>query len=68
MAAYPVPLEGASSWQGPAPDPLDHPEYYEGVVPRRIVAHLVDLCLILLLIGFVGLIFVLLGVISLGLL
>ena len=68
MAAYPVPLEDAPFWQGPAPDPLDHPEYYEGVVLRRIFAHLVDLGFILLLIGFAGLFFILLGVISLGLL
>lgn len=68
MAAYPVPLDDAPSWQGPAPDPLDHPEYYIGVVPRRVFAHLVDFCFILMLIGFVGLFFVLLGAISFGLL
>ena len=68
MAAYPVPLDDGSSWQGPAPDPLDHPEYYEGVVSRRIFAHLIDLGLILILVGIFGLFFILLGVISLGLL
>lgn len=58
----------APHWQGPAPDPLDHPEYYEGIILRRIFAHLLDLLLILLLLAVIGVFFLALGVLTLGLL
>ncbi|WP_161958870.1 RDD family protein [Ferruginivarius sediminum] len=39
----------ASAWQNAPPDPLDAPELYEGLLWRRVAAHLVDACLIVLL-------------------
>lgn len=56
------------AWHGPAPDPLDHPELYEGIVLRRIFAHLLDLIVILILIGAVGLLLIVLGLLTFGLL
>jgi uncharacterized RDD family membrane protein YckC len=67
VAAYPVRIDDSAS-QGPPPDPLDHPEFYEGIVTRRIAAHLLDALLILLLIGGLGLVLVVLGVLTFGLL
>ncbi len=39
------------SWTGP-PDPLEHPELFEGVVIRRILAYLIDAAILLGVIGF----------------
>jgi len=64
-----LPAAGAASfeWRDAAPDPLDYPEYYDGVVPRRVLGHLVDLFLICTLIFAFGVFVVTLGVLSLGL-
>ncbi|HLI11815.1 MAG TPA: RDD family protein [Alphaproteobacteria bacterium] len=68
MAFHPGPHESPEVWQSAAPDPLDHPEYYEGVVLRRIAAHLLDFFLIILLVLIFNIFFFALHVISLGLL
>ncbi|MBT6118989.1 MAG: RDD family protein [Rhodospirillaceae bacterium] len=36
---------GPFTWGGAAPDPLDHPELYEGVLLRRTLAYLIDFVL-----------------------
>jgi len=64
---YPAPDPAPFAWRQAAPDPLDYPEYYEGVVLRRIFAHILDLFLICMLVAALGLFFVTLGVLSLGL-
>jgi len=58
----------AFEWRDAAPDPLEHPEYYEGVILRRVLGHLVDVFLVCLLIFALGIFFVVLGLLSLGLL
>lgn len=50
------------------PDPDAFPEVYEGVLWRRVLAYLVDLIVIGLVMGGVAIVFVLLTVLSLGLL
>lgn len=67
MCALPIVEAKPADWQGPAPDPLDHPEYYEGIIFRRIVGHLIDLIFIVLLIGGLAAGFLVLGLISFGL-
>src|SRR5208282_5316249 len=57
-----------SGWAGPAPDPLDHPEFYEGVMLRRVFGHLIDLFLIILLIIAIWIISLFLHVVTFGLL
>jgi uncharacterized RDD family membrane protein YckC len=47
----PVGLKALKGWQGEATDPIAFPQYYAGVVARRVLAYLVDLVLIALLLG-----------------
>lgn len=68
MSQLPITRAEASEWQGAAPDPLDHPEYYEGIILRRIFAHILDLLIIVLLLGIIGVFFIALGFLTLGLL
>lgn len=68
MAELPQRTTTDFEWQGAAPDPLDQPEYYEGIVLRRILAHLLDLFMIVVLVLALGFFFLLLGVMSFGLL
>ncbi|MFI4987924.1 MAG: RDD family protein [Alphaproteobacteria bacterium] len=68
MPQLPVPEPRHPRWQDAAPDPLDHPEYYAGVILRRILAHLLDLFLIIVLILALGVFFFMLGVLSFGVL
>ncbi|HYB09959.1 MAG TPA: RDD family protein [Alphaproteobacteria bacterium] len=68
MSQLPISNANPSSWAGPAPDPLDHPELYEGIVFRRIFGHLIDLVLIILLIIVFWMIVMFLHVVSFGLL
>ncbi|HUC61039.1 MAG TPA: RDD family protein [Alphaproteobacteria bacterium] len=56
------------AWQGEAPDPLGYPDYYRGIVLRRICAHLLDLFLIVVLVGFLFFLLVTLNVLTFGLL
>ena len=56
------------AWQGIAPDPLGFPDYYRGIVLRRICAHVLDLFLIVILIGFFFFLLVALNVVTFGLL
>jgi len=56
----------AFAWRDAAPDPLDQPEYYEGVMLRRVLAHLFDLFLISLLVVALGTLCLALGLLSLG--
>jgi len=50
-----------SAWQGAPPDPLDDPEFYDGVIWRRSIAYLLDVVLI----GIAGLcLWILLGLLS----
>jgi uncharacterized RDD family membrane protein YckC len=64
----PISLEALEHWQGEAPDPVAHPEYYEGVVARRVLAYLVDLVLIALVFAVLWLLVGALTVMSFGLL
>jgi uncharacterized RDD family membrane protein YckC len=50
------------------PDPATVPEAYEGVLRRRTLAYFVDLCCIGVIAAFAGIVFVVLSVLSLGLL
>jgi uncharacterized RDD family membrane protein YckC len=61
-------VSGAYRWQGVAPDPLAFPDYYRGIVLRRVFAHLLDLFLILGLIAFFFFALVALNVLTFGLL
>ncbi len=57
-----------AAWQGDPPDPLDSPDYYSGIVVKRIAAFLIDAFLIaLLMLGWSALT-VVLAIGSLGLL
>ena len=67
MSRLPSAAMTSFEWRDAAPDPLDHPEYYDGVILRRVLGHIVDLLLICLLILALGVFFVVLGVLSLGL-
>jgi uncharacterized RDD family membrane protein YckC len=44
-------LPNSSAWQGELPDPLIHPELFDGLLWRRPVAYLFDLAVIGLLLG-----------------
>lgn len=68
MTILPPPDPAAFAWRDAAPDPLDQPEYYEGVMLRRVLAHLLDVFLICLLIVAIGTLCLTLGVLSFGLL
>jgi uncharacterized RDD family membrane protein YckC len=50
------------------PDPAALPEAYEGVLPRRVLAYFVDLCVIAVLAVLFWIVFAVLWVLSLGLL
>lgn len=50
------------------PDPLSHPEYYDGVPLKRVFAYLIDVVLIAILVGVVAVGFIVLGILSFGLL
>jgi len=68
MSHLPIGQAKPKEWRDAAPDPLDHPEFYDGVVLRRIAGHLIDLFFIIVLIGAFGVTFVFLGIISFGIL
>ncbi len=68
MPQLPVPDPNFRRWQEVPPDPLDYPEFYEGIVLRRVLAHLLDLFLITLLLMALAVFFFVLGILSLGLL
>jgi uncharacterized RDD family membrane protein YckC len=68
MSQLPMSQAKPSGWSGAAPDPLGHPEFYKGVVLRRIFGHLIDLVLIVMLIFVFGMIFIFLHVVTFGLL
>jgi uncharacterized RDD family membrane protein YckC len=54
------------SWADP-PNPLNHPELFEGVVLRRILAYLIDVAILLGMTGFMWLLVVLtLGLLAVG--
>jgi uncharacterized RDD family membrane protein YckC len=50
------------------PDPATAPQAYEGVLWRRMLAYFVDLCLIGVIAALAGVVFVVLSILSLGLL
>ena len=62
------PLPALRTWTGTPPDPLAHPELYDGLLWRRSLAYLFDCCVIglLLVAGWSSL--VVLGLLSFGLL
>jgi uncharacterized RDD family membrane protein YckC len=68
VASSSIPFASPQAWHGEAPDPLNHPEYYEGVILRRIFAHYLDLCLICFLAGGIWLLLIFAGIVSFGLL
>ena len=61
----PVP---ATPWQGEPPDPLTHPDLYRGGMMRRVFAYLVDIIAIALIAFLTGGIFIIAGIVTLGLL
>ncbi len=58
---------GAYRWTGEAPDPLDHPDYYQNVAIRRVAAYLVDLLAIGMILMALTMAFAIAGVFSFGL-
>ena len=56
------------AWTGEPPEPFASPEYYRGVLVRRVFAYCVDLLCIGLLIALAWMVFVMLAIASLGLL
>jgi uncharacterized RDD family membrane protein YckC len=56
------------SWSGEPPEPFASPEYYQGVLIRRVFAYWVDLVCIGLLIALAWVVFWMLAIASLGLL
>jgi uncharacterized RDD family membrane protein YckC len=52
----------------PVPDPLANPEYYDGVLFKRVIGYWIDVVLILLLMGALFIPASFLGVLSLGVL
>ncbi len=55
-------------WDGTAPDPLAHPEYYDGVVWRRVLAYAIDVVVLAAILVVAKMTFWAAGVVSLGLL
>jgi uncharacterized RDD family membrane protein YckC len=51
-----------------APEPLTHPDLFEGVLPRRVFAYLIDACCIGAIMVVLWVFFLLLTILSLGLL
>jgi hypothetical protein len=48
-------------------DPIVHPELFEGVLPRRLIAFAIDVLIIAVLVIFAGMFILLFGLITLGL-
>lgn len=61
-------LAALEGWQDEAPDPIAYPQYFAGVVARRVLAYLVDVVLIALLLAVLWVLVGVLTVMSLGLL
>jgi len=59
---------GDLAWAGEPPEPFASPEYYRGVLARRVLAYWVDLLCIGLLIALAWIVFWMLAIASLGLL
>jgi uncharacterized RDD family membrane protein YckC len=59
---------GSQPWDGEAPDPLAHPEYYENIVVRRAVAYLVDVLVVTGLLIAIKAAMAIVGVMTFGLL
>lgn len=53
---------------GAIPDPLAHPECYHGVALKRVLAYFVDVVIIAAILGVAALVFVVAGILTLGLL
>jgi uncharacterized RDD family membrane protein YckC len=66
--SLPTKPRGPFIWSGAAPDPLDHPELYEGVVLRRLLAYLVDFVLSGILLAAVLILGKIAGLVTFGLL
>jgi len=56
------------AWTGDPPGPYAAPEYYQGVLARRVFAYWIDVLCIALLVGFAWLVLWVLAIASLGLL
>jgi uncharacterized RDD family membrane protein YckC len=56
------------AWTGEPPQPFASPEYYRGVLVRRVFAYWVDLLCIALLVAFAWIVLWVLAIVSLGLL
>ncbi len=56
------------AWAGEPPEPFASPEYYQGVLARRVFAYLIDVVCIGLLIALAWVVFWMLAIASLGLL
>ncbi len=59
---------GPRGWRGEAPDPLDHPEFYQNVSGRRILAYLLDMVVVGVIFVVAWVAFSIVGVLSFGLL
>ncbi len=64
----PVGLAALEGWRSEAPDPIAFPQYYAGVVAKRVLAYLVDVVLIALMWAVLWVLVSALTVMSLGLL
>ena len=59
---------GARGWRGEAPDPLAHPEFYDGVSGRRVLAYLLDVVIVGVIMLVAKIAFAIVGLLSFGLL
>jgi uncharacterized RDD family membrane protein YckC len=58
---------GTMGWSGQAPDPLSAPELFEGIIGKRVLAYVIDFCLISLAIGALWIVAFIIGIITFGL-
>lgn len=63
-----VVVTGAGANGTPGPDPLANPEYFSGVLWRRVVAYWIDIVVIIVIMGALYVPALFLGVLSLGVL
>ena len=58
---------GTANWQDVGPDPIAHPEYYQGIIARRFMAWLLDAAIVLVAMAGVLFLLAMTKLITLGL-
>lgn len=58
---------GSMSWTGTAPTALAAPEFFDGIVLKRVVAYLIDFCLLCVVVGIMWVAAIIIGFVTLGL-